>query len=89
MVVFQGRDSGNRNVAGQAIPMDSYQSHFRKFDIFFPRKQQGEIRTERNIECLLLYHFLHGGNNFRSGYIIFDIFNNWTFYGTVEKTNEK
>ena len=33
--------------------------------------------------------FIHGGKDFRSSYITFDIFNNWTFFGTVEKTNEK
>ena len=33
--------------------------------------------------------FQHGGNDFRSGYITFDILNNQIFFDTVEKTNEK
>ena len=33
--------------------------------------------------------FLHGGNDFQSSYITFDIFNNSTFFGKIEKANEK
>ena len=57
LVVFQGRNSGNHKVADQAVAMDSYQSYFRKLDIFFSGKQQGAIRTDQKMYCLLLYHF--------------------------------
>ena len=51
-----------------------------KLDIFFSGKQQGSIRTDLKISYPL--PFLHGGNDFQSSYITFDIFNNWTFFGT-------
>ena len=71
MVVFQGLDSGNHKVADQKIATDSYQNYLRKIDIFFPGKQQGAIRTDPKIYCLLLYHFsmvvtiFKVGNHFR------------------------
>ena len=60
--------------------MDSYQNYFRKLDIFFSGKQQGAIRTERKI---------YDGNNIQGSYITFDIFNNWTFFSTIDVSNKK
>ena len=37
--------------------MDSYQYYVRKRHIFLSRKQQGTIRTDRKIYCVLLYYF--------------------------------
>ena len=65
--------------------MDSYQCHFRKADTFFSEEQKGAITTDRKIYFLLLYLFLHGGNDFQSSCICFDIFNNAISFGSVEK----
>ena len=35
--------------------MDIYQNYFRKLDIFLSKKQQGAMRTDRKIYCVLLY----------------------------------
>ena len=48
--------SRNHKAADQATAIDRYQSHFRKPDIFFSGKQQGAIKNDRKIYCLL-YHF--------------------------------
>ena len=69
--------------------MDSYQNYFRKLDIFLSTKLKGAIRTDQEYLLCSSLPFFHGGKDFQSSYITFDIFNNWTFFGTVEKTNEK
>ena len=86
-VVFQGWDSRNHKATDQAVAMDSYQNYFRRLDIFLSRKQQGAIRADQF--TLFFSTIFYGGNDFQSSYITFDIFNNWTFFDTVEKTNEK
>ena len=78
----------NHNATDQEIEMDRYQSYFRKRDSFFSGKQPGAVRTDQNI-CSLLFCDLHGGKDFQSTYISFNIFNNSTFFGTTEKRNEK
>ena len=72
--ISKPRSSRNRKAADQAIAMDSYQSYFRKFDIFFSRKQQGAIRTDRKI-----YY-----NAFQGSCITLNIFDNSTFFGATE-----
>ena len=43
------------------------------------------------LKSLILHFlpFLHNGNYFASGNPTFDIFNNNTFFGTIQKTDEK
>ena len=68
--------------------MDRYQSYFRKLKIFFSEQQQGAVRTDQKF--ILLSTIFNSGNNFQSTYITIDIFfNNSTFFGITEKTNEK
>ena len=71
----------------QAIAMDTYQNYFRRLDIFLSRKQQGAIRADQF--TLFFSTIFYGGNDFQSSYITFDIFNNWIFFDTAEKTSEK
>ena len=41
------RSSGNHKAADEVFAIDSYQSHFRKLDIFFSGKQEDAIRTDQ------------------------------------------
>ena len=79
--------SRDHNAIDQAIAMDRYQGYFRKLDNSFSEKQQGAVRTDYKILSSYLC-FLHGGKDFQSSYITFDIFNNSTFFSTTGKTNE-
>ena len=38
LVVLQGRDSGNHEVANPEVAMNNYQNYFRKSDMFFSGK---------------------------------------------------
>ena len=44
------------NAANQAITKNSWQSYFKKFEVFFSRKQQGAIRTDWEIYSCIFYH---------------------------------
>ena len=87
--ISSSRSLRNNKAADQVTAMDSYQSYFRKLDIFLSRKQHGAIRTNRKNLLSSSLSFLLDGKNVQSSYIIFDIFNDSTFFGAVEKTNEK
>ena len=85
--------SHDRNSTDQAIAMDRYQSYFRNF---FSGKQQAAVKTDQKIYSLLIYDFIYDliynfflSKDFQSSYFTFDIFNNSTFFDTIEKTNEK
>ena len=45
------------NAANRAIAKNSWQSYFKKFEVFFSRKQQGAIRTDWKIYSCIFYHF--------------------------------
>ena len=45
-----------RNAANPTIANDSWQSYFKKIEIFFSRKQQGTIRTDWKICFCIFYH---------------------------------
>ena len=42
--------------ANQAIAKNSWQSYFKKIEVFFSRKQQGAIRTDWEIYSCIFYH---------------------------------
>ena len=44
------------NAANCAIAKNSWQSYFKKFEVFFSRKQQGAIRTDWKIYSCIFYH---------------------------------
>ena len=44
------------NAANRAIAKNSWQSYFKKFEVFFSRKQQGAIRTDWKIYSCIFYH---------------------------------
>ena len=44
------------NAANRAIAKNSWQSYFKKFEVFFSRKQQGAIRTDWKIYSYIFYH---------------------------------
>ena len=67
------------NAANHVIAKTCCQSYFKQFEVFFSRKQQGVIRTYWKLP-------LRSVNNFSSGYLTFDIFNNVTFFGAIQKT---
>ena len=43
------------NAANCAIAKNSWQSYFKKFEVFFSRKQQGAIRTDWKIYSCIFY----------------------------------
>ena len=69
------------------ILVDSYQSYFRKLNIFFSGKLHGAIRTGRIFFFFFSLPYLDGGNDVQNSYITFDICNSSTFYGAIKKTN--
>ena len=44
------------NAANCAIAKNSWQSYFKKIEVFFSRKQQGGIRTDWKIYSCIFYH---------------------------------
>ena len=78
------------NAANHVIAKNNCQSYFKKFEVLFSRKQQGAIRADWKIYPCISYHFSIDvfDNDFSSGNLIFDIFNNTTFFGTMQKTGE-
>ena len=80
--------SANYNAADQAIAMDSYQSYFRKI-YFFSGKQQDKIWDDPTNLLFSSLTYLQSGNDLQCSCIIFDIFNDSTFFGAIEKTSEK
>ena len=44
------------NAANRAITKNCWQSYFKKFEVFFSRKQQGAIRTDWKIYSCIFYH---------------------------------
>ena len=44
------------NAANCAIAKNSWQSYFKKFEVFFSRKQQGAIRTDWKIYSCIFYN---------------------------------
>ena len=76
------------NAANRAIAKTSWQSYFKKFEVLFSRKQQGAIRTDWKIYSYISTTFAYG-NNFSSGLLTFDVFNNNTFLDTIQKKDEK
>ena len=70
----------------QDIAMDSYQSYFRKLNVFFSGKQQRSSRTDQKKFIIFFSTIFAWWYVFQSSYITFDIFENSTFFGIVEKT---
>ena len=44
------------NAANRTIAKNSWQSYFKKIEVFFSRKQQGTIRTDWKIYSCIFYH---------------------------------
>ena len=44
------------NAANCAIAKNRWQSYFKRFEVFFSRKQQGAIRTDWKIYSCIFYH---------------------------------
>ena len=65
-----------------------YQSYFKKTEVPFSRKQQGAIRAEWKIYPYIFYHFSIDIFSITIFQVTFDIFNNTTFFGTMQKTDE-
>ena len=80
--------SWDHNATDQATPMIRYQSYFRKIDNFFSGKQQSAVRNDQKNLFSSYLQFLHGGKDFQSSFITFDIFNNSPFFSTIQKANE-
>ena len=88
--------SHDPNFTNQAISIDRYQRYFRKLDNFFSGKQQYPVKTDQKNYSFLIYDFIYDliydpflSNDSQSSYVTFGIFNNSTFFDTIEKTNEK
>ena len=76
------------DAANRTIVKKRWQSYFKKFEVLFSRKQQGAIRIDWKIYSCISTTFAYG-NNFSSGLLTFDAFNNNTFLDTIQKKNEK
>ena len=53
------------NAANYAITNNSWQSYFKKFEVFFSRKQQGAIRTDWKNYVSIFCHFCIMATNFK------------------------
>ena len=53
------------NAANCAIAKNSWQSYFKKFEVFFSRKQQGAIRTDSKICSCIFYQIYIMVTNFQ------------------------
>ena len=62
------------NAANYVVAKNNCQSYSKKCEILFSRKEQGAIRTDWKIHPCIFHLCID--NNFSSGYLIFDIFNN-------------
>ena len=69
------------NAANCSIAKNSWQSYFKKFEVFFSRQQPGAIN--------LFLHFLPPSYNGNDCFTDFRYFNSNTFFGTIQKTEEK
>ena len=69
------------NAANCSIAKNSWQSYFKKFEVFFSRQQPGAIN--------LFLHFLPPSYNGNDYFTDFRYFNSNTFFGTIQKTEEK
>ena len=80
------------NAANHVIAKTKCQSYFKQFEILYCRKPQAAIRTDWKIYPCIFYHFSIDTfsifNDFSSGSLTFDIFNNTTFFDTMQKTGE-
>ena len=81
------------NAANRAIAKNSWQRYFEEFAVLFSRKQQGAMRTDWIIYSCIFYHLCIMVTIFQMPTSLFstffDIFNNSTFFGTIQKADEK
>ena len=81
------------NAANRAIAKNSWQRYFEEFAVLFSRKQQGAMRTDWKIYSCIFYHLCIMVTIFQMPTSLFstffDIFNNSTFFGTIQKADEK
>ena len=76
------------NAANYTITKNSWQSYFKKFEVFFSRKQQGAIRTNWKIYSRIF-------NNLCIMVTIFQVANSLSIFqqqylfGTIQKIGEK
>ena len=73
------------NKTNHAIAKNSYQNYFKKFEGLNSRKQQEFNKDWWKNLFLCLLPPLHSGKY----YLTFDISNKTTFFGTIQKTDEK
>ena len=81
------------NATNRAIAKNSWQRYFEEFAVLFSRKQQGAMRTDWKIYSCIFYHLCIMVTIFQMPTSLFstffDIFNNNTFFGTIQKADEK
>ena len=81
------------NATNRAIAKNSWQRYFEEFAVLFSRKQQGAMRTDWKIYSCIFYHLCIMVTIFQMPTSLFstffDIFNNSTFFGTIQKADEK